>query len=446
MDVTYWIKASLRMFYIVTPSEYKTENGSSVFKEALPFLALFMVLENLILYTKKGSFLRLNDSINSLSHGIFYESGRVLSRGLENWLYCYIYDNFRLIELQWNTAITWYCVAIMVDFCYYWVHRASHEIHILWAQHQVHHSSEDFNLGVGLRQSIFHAWCGFVLYLPMALFVPPKQFIMHQQFNLLYQFWTHTEVVSNLGVLEYVLNTPSHHRVHHGSNPIYLDKNYGGVLIIWDKLFGTFMPYVSEITYGLVYQPNTMNPLYQQFFYNGIVYDKYASFQDWPHKLQSVIKGPSWTPGSDWTGDEKNKPNNTQRSKYNPQLKTWRKIYLCLHFILTVKLFDDKVAQSNIVHPIETFLFVAYILFSLTVIGMFFDKRPSAVWWEILRCLTVYVYVRYSGDTVFFFNIDTEFVYVLSACFWVVYSFNEYNLWYPYDTIYKKSIYQHVHS
>ncbi|XP_026322262.1 alkylglycerol monooxygenase-like isoform X4 [Hyposmocoma kahamanoa] len=147
------------------------------------------------------------------------------------------------------------------------LHFFSHlEIHVLWAQHQVHHTSEDFNMGVGIRQSILQGWCGFIFYLPLALVIPPAQFVMHHQFSYLYMFWIHTDTIKTLGPLEYVLNTPSHHRIHHGSNPYCIDVNYGGVLIIWDKIFRTFRPEMKgdRIVYGLIYQQPSFNPLHLQ--------------------------------------------------------------------------------------------------------------------------------------------------------------------------------------
>jgi alkylglycerol monooxygenase len=153
----------------------------------------------------------------------FFYPSRLVFRGAESYAYVYIYENFRLVELSWDKPATWYLAAIGVDFCYYWVHRACHEIHILWAQHQVHHSSEEFNLAVGLRQSLVQGWCGFIFYLPLAFAIPPAHFITHQQFNLLYQFWIHTKTVKTLGPLEFIFNTPQHHRVHHGEEAFPFD-------------------------------------------------------------------------------------------------------------------------------------------------------------------------------------------------------------------------------
>ncbi|CAH0559202.1 unnamed protein product [Brassicogethes aeneus] len=270
-ELVQFLKGLGRMFYIVNPTETTFEGPEEVpkyFRNAWPYFILFMILENVLLWIEKKPTFRINDGITSMSHGLIQESGRLIFRGAESYVYLYIHEHFCVYQLPWDQPLTWYLAAIGVDFCYYWVHRACHEVHILWAQHQVHHSSEEFNLAVGLRQSIVQGWCGFAFYLPLAFFIPPSHFITHQQFNLLFQFWIHTKTVTTLGPLEYFFNTPQHHRVHHGSNIYCLDKNYGGVLIIWDRIFGTFARERKdeEIIYGLVFNQPSFNPLHLQTF------------------------------------------------------------------------------------------------------------------------------------------------------------------------------------
>ncbi len=140
------------------------------------------------------------------------------------------------------------------------------EVNLFWATHQTHHSSESYNLSTALRQGVLQPYFSWAFYLPLAFFVPPQIFLIHAQMNLLYQFWIHTDIISKLGPFEYILNTPSHHRVHHGRNPYCIDKNYGGVLIIWDRLFGTFAAEREneEIAYGLIHPINTFDPLETQ--------------------------------------------------------------------------------------------------------------------------------------------------------------------------------------
>ncbi len=140
------------------------------------------------------------------------------------------------------------------------------EVNLFWATHQTHHSAEDYNLSTALRQGVLQIYVSWIFYLPLAFFIPPQIFLIHSQMNLLYQFWIHTDIISNLGPFEYILNTPSHHRVHHGRNPYCIDKNYAGVFIIWDRLFGTFAAERDneQIAYGLIHPINTFDPLETQ--------------------------------------------------------------------------------------------------------------------------------------------------------------------------------------
>jgi alkylglycerol monooxygenase len=152
-----------------------------------------------------------------------------------------------------NVWWSWALLFLLDDFCYYWFHRFSHEVRFFWNFHVVHHSSNRFNLSVAVRQSWFSGVAHWIFYAPIALlgFAPWMMITMHA-LNLIYQFWIHTNLVKRLGFLEHILNTPSHHRVHHGVNEEYLDKNYAGVLIIWDKLFGTFTPERETPRYGII--------------------------------------------------------------------------------------------------------------------------------------------------------------------------------------------------
>ena len=187
---------------------------------------------------------------------------------------------------------------VLWDFLYYWDHRIQHEVRLFWANHVSHHSSQRYNLSTALRQP----WSGFTLawvFLPMPLLGFPAATTFHAgQLNLLYQYWIHTETIDRLPApLEAVLNTPSHHRVHHGVNPQYLDKNYGGILIVWDKLFGTFEPELRRIKYGLTKNISTYNPM-------RIAYHEYAAIcrdviaaKGIRDKLRHVFGAPGWKPG-----------------------------------------------------------------------------------------------------------------------------------------------------
>nr|CAD7586697.1 unnamed protein product [Timema genevievae] len=390
--------------------------------QAWPYFLAFLIVENVLLWLEEKPLIRFNDGITSLSHGLFQECGRLVFRGAENVAYIFIYENFRLVELPWDSAWTWYLAVLGVDFCYYWLHRACHEVHILWAQHQVHHSSEEFNLTVGLRQSVLQGWCGFLFYLPLAVIIPPAHFLTHQQFNLLFQFWIHTKSVHTLGPLEWVFNTPRHHRVHHGCNLYCLDKNYGGLLIIWDRLFGTFAEErpKEEIIYGLVYNQPSFNPFFLQIFYNMNVINKWKSMPNWQDKLAAVWKGPSWIPGKPRLGADEDKLDIKSREKYNVQLPLWCNLYLLLHFVVVVIGFQELALRYMGMSPLAVLGFVAYILTSLTTIGMLFDNHPYACLFELVRCLAFVWYVH-----VFGLNNDPaisilQSVFLLSTFFWLL--------------------------
>lgn len=194
----------------------------------------------------------------------------------------WLYENHRLFEIPATAWWAWVLLLVLEDFFYYWFHRAHHEVRFMWAAHVNHHSSERFNLAVALRQSWTTPLTGFVFWLPLALIgFHPLMILTQQAVSLLYQFFIHAQGVPKLGPLEWVMNTPSHHRVHHGSNRRYLDRNYGGIFIIWDRLFGSFEPETEPVRYGLVGNIKTFNPLR-------------IAFHEWTAMLREFATADSW--------------------------------------------------------------------------------------------------------------------------------------------------------
>ncbi|CAH1775785.1 unnamed protein product, partial [Owenia fusiformis] len=190
----------LRYFtYAVTPNETSFERVEDVpnyVQQVTPYFILAVLLEYVICMATGTRKLRLsNDGYISMSQGLCSEIPKLFARSAELAAYMYIYDNWRIMELPWNSAITWWLAFFGVDIGYYWFHRYAHESNILWAAHQVHHSSEDYNLSTALRQSVLQKYTSWVFYIPLAFFIPPSVFLVHIQFNLLYQFWIHTELV-----------------------------------------------------------------------------------------------------------------------------------------------------------------------------------------------------------------------------------------------------------
>ncbi|XP_064396839.1 alkylglycerol monooxygenase-like isoform X2 [Halichondria panicea] len=293
-------KGFFPLFYLVSPSQSSFKHLSEVpdyVQQVVPYFFVLIALEAVVRWFQDKPLPRVNDSISSLTAGTFLMFGRAIIGTFEIVIYAWIYENFYFYPLPWDSAATWWIAMILIDFFYYWFHRMAHEINLFWAAHQVHHSSQDYTLSTALRQSVMQRFSSWMFYLPMAFFMPPAMYVVHKQFNLLYQFWIHTEVVNKLGPLEWFLNTPSHHRVHHGTNPYCIDKNYAGVLIIWDRMFGTFAEEKEKVYYGLMHQPKTWNPIYAQFFVFAHIIRRVWSHKGITEKLRFLFYSPSWTPG-----------------------------------------------------------------------------------------------------------------------------------------------------
>jgi sterol desaturase/sphingolipid hydroxylase (fatty acid hydroxylase superfamily) len=195
--------------------------------------------------------------------------------------------------------VAWLVAIVGIDFCYYWDHRAGHEIRLLWASHVVHHSSERYNLSTALRQT----WTGeytVLFFLPVALAGVPVELVLAAwSINLLYQFWIHTEAIDKMWRwYEYVFNTPSHHRVHHGSQSQYLDRNYGGILIVWDRLFRSFEPEGERVVYGLTKNLRSYNPLRVATHEYVAIWRDLRTARSWQARFGYLFRGPGWSPAS----------------------------------------------------------------------------------------------------------------------------------------------------
>jgi sterol desaturase/sphingolipid hydroxylase (fatty acid hydroxylase superfamily) len=230
---------------------------------AVPGFVLLILLEMIyVRVTKKGRY-EARDSAASLAMGFGNRVFGIAFGGIAIAMYFWVYQ-FRLFTLPWTWPVMVACF-FAEDLAYYWFHRIAHERRWFWASHVVHHSSQHYNLTTALRQT----WTGtlglsFIFWLPLVwIGFPPLMVLMFSAISLVYQFWIHTETIGRLGPLEWVMNTPSHHRVHHAINAKYLDANYAGVLIIWDRLFGTFVPEddKEQIRYGIISQLGTFNPI-----------------------------------------------------------------------------------------------------------------------------------------------------------------------------------------
>lgn len=209
---------------------------------AIPVFLLTILLEAWVAHRRKLPVYDIADAITSLQLGLFSQVSALFLKLLTLGIYVAVEARWGLFELAADSPWVWIGALVAYDFCYYWQHRLGHEVNLLWAGHVVHHSSEYYNLSTALRQTSTGPLLTWVFYLPLALAgVPPQVFVGVALIDLLYQYWVHTELVGRLGWFDRVFCSPSNHRVHHGQNDYCIDRNYGGILILWDRLFGTFV-------------------------------------------------------------------------------------------------------------------------------------------------------------------------------------------------------------
>ncbi|KAH9410396.1 hypothetical protein TYRP_010156 [Tyrophagus putrescentiae] len=324
---------------------------------------------------------------------------RLHIRSVEVLCYCLVYDHFRLTTFPWDSAGTWLFCAILVDWGFYWAHRLAHEINFIWAIHQGHHNGQDFTFIASIRQALLQPFTAWISYTPLALIgIPPQVFLTHIQLTEMYMIWIHTETVDSLGPLEYIINTPKHHRVHHGRNRKYIDKNYAGALIIWDKMFGTFEPEDPEepAIFGLVHPVESYNIFWLQFHSWAAMFQNIYHTKGWRNKLLIPFMGPGWAPGKPRLGYIDEIPELNHPVPYwEPPTSFLAKAYCVWHFFV-IFLFYEQVSVRNAEFSQWTLLTcTSAILLSMTSIGIILECRSYAAQVELLRCLAFFLVEQY---------------------------------------------------
>ena len=265
---------------------------------AIPFFLLTMLIEFVISIQINHKTYEGKDFMTSIAMGLGNVAIDLVSKIMVFAVFFYLYNHFRIFTIP----VTWWSFVLLFfleDLSYYWFHRKSHEIRFFWASHVVHHSSKHYNLSTALRQTWTGGFFSFIfwLWLPLLGF-HPNMIIFQMSISLLYQYWIHTELINKMPPwFEYIMNTPSHHRVHHGSNPIYLDRNHAGILIIWDRLFGTFQEELPEekVNYGLTTNINTYNPIKVAFLeWMAMFRDVFTQSTSLSKRIRYFFMPPGW--------------------------------------------------------------------------------------------------------------------------------------------------------
>lgn len=263
---------------------------------AIPFFIATLIIESIITSKKNMNSYTLKDASASISMGLGNVFLGVFAKIIVLAALTYVYMNFRLFTIPF-VWWAWILIFFAEDFAYYWFHRISHENRFFWASHVIHHSSQKYNLSTALRQTWTGSFVSFVFWLPLSfLGFHPIMILAQMSISLIYQYWIHTELIIKMPKwFESIFNTPSHHRVHHATNPQYLDRNHAGILIIWDKIFGSFEPEVEKPAYGLVKNIDTFNPVkiaFQEWI--NLFNDAFMSHTSFMNKLNYFIKPPGW--------------------------------------------------------------------------------------------------------------------------------------------------------
>lgn len=262
---------------------------------AIPGFVLLLVVEAILAARMQLDLYELPDTAASISMGLGMLAVGLIVKPIVFVIYTFLnrLAPFQLGYVWW----VWILAFFGDEISYYWMHRAMHEVRFLWASHVVHHSSQRYNLGTALRQT----WTGssfswvFWSWMPLLGFRPMMIMTM-QALSLIYQYWIHTQMIPSLGPFESVLNSPSHHRAHHGSNPRYIDRNHGGTLIIWDRLFGTFEPESEPVRFGLTTNIHTYNPVRIAFHEWADMARDVWHARTWGERWMYVFGPPGWTP------------------------------------------------------------------------------------------------------------------------------------------------------
>jgi len=350
---------------------------------AVPFFFGLMMLELGLAYKKGRRVYRFNDAFSDLGCGLGEQAIGVFGKAAMLGVYAGIETQVGVFEFKTDAIWTWLFGMVAVDFFYYWYHRFSHRVNFAWLTHGVHHQSEDYNLAVALRQPWFTQAYDWLFYVPLALLgVPAIVFITCYSLNLLYQFWIHTQLIDSMGAFEQVFNTPSHHRVHHGTNPEYIDKNYAGILIIWDRLFGTFEREQAEPVYGILKPLRRWNPLWANVGPWVLLARQGAQMKRWRDKAWLWFAPPEWTP-ADSQGPPPSFP--AQGRGYDADVPRSLHLYILAHFApvslatTVILLFKDTLPGTPVA------IGLGLMMWTVVGWGVLFDHGRWALALELCR-------------------------------------------------------------
>ena len=327
---------------------------------AVPVFFLMIIIEYCYgRFVGKDTY-RLNDTFTSISLGMISRYPTMLNLGVQSLIFVYIGKYLNVGLLSMKNPLTWIIAFLLYDLSYYWMHRMHHEIKILWATHSVHHHGEDYNLATALRQTSTGWLWKWIFYMPMIILgVPGEVFVTVAGINLVYQFWVHTEHIGHLGFLEKIFITPMNHGIHHAKNKEYIDANYGGVFIIWDRMFGTYTARLEDVTpvYGTVSALKSFNPIWA----NTQVYTNMIKDTIKTKKLSDKIK--IWYSRTYWRPEDciEEKDPKEFYIKYDPIITSDIKVFSFFQMLFTI------IVSGSVLFFLAQFSYNEIIAFAVSI-------------------------------------------------------------------------------
>src|SRR6218665_2411403 len=338
-----------------------------------PLFFLLIGLELWVGHRRGRNTYRLNDALSSIGLGMLSQLAGVLTKVFTLGLYVWVFDRAALWPLSAASWWVWALGLLLYDFLYYWHHRFGHTTALFWAAHAVHHQSEDYNLSTALRQTSSGWIAGWIFYLPMALIgFPPLVFAVVALVDLLYQYWVHTQQIGRLGWFDRWFCSPSNHRVHHAVNDPYLDRNYGGILIVWDRLFGSFQDELDEepCVYGTRDALQSWNPLAAHWQVYGHLLRKMLRTRRWRDKLRIWWEPAHWSPPCQTDAEAPAPPFDPRaRRRYDPVLSRRRQWLACAAFLLLLGCTAAFLWQAHVLSLAQQGLGIAAVAFGLMAVA-----------------------------------------------------------------------------
>lgn len=356
---------------------------------AVPVFLLLIAIELIADRVRGTRYYRFADAVNSLSCGVISTGNRVFFGFLGLFIYEWLYQHAAPVKLPASHWATWVWALALYDFCYYWNHRFGHTIGFFWASHVVHHQSEEFNLTTALRQAGTGALTGWIFNVPLALTgVPMGVFLMVGVIQLFYQFWPHTRLIGKLGFLDRWVQTPSNHRVHHAQNDVYLDRNYVGIFVLWDHLFGTFQEELDQepCIYGIRGQLHSWNPVWANLHYYWTMVKDSWHAASWVDKVKVWYMHPGWRP-ADVSARFPKPAYDPHRdfSRFDPSRPVALSLYVLAQFLGLLAANSHFLSVLPKQPAGQNLTYFGFIVVTLVCLGGVLENRAEFLWMEGIR-------------------------------------------------------------